>query len=171
MKICNQCNKSLSTSEFYKKTKSKDGLQSNCKQCCKVINTKFRETNPNYQNEWYDKNETKWLEYVTEWANKNIRADDSRSALYVVVNPEQKIYVGMTQTKFSVRKGDHKAQYLTKQHKHIPLLHKSFDMYGWDNHKWYVFEMEGTCREVLKRMESNLIQKVQKQGMSLNIKK
>ena len=170
MKVCNQCNKTKDSSEFHNKTSAKDGLQPKCKQCVKKINKNFREIKPEYQVDWQRTNKKKWMGYLTQYVKDNISADESRSALYVCINPEQKMYVGMTQTKFSRRKEEHKMHYKNYTIKRIPLLHNSFDMYGWDNHKWYVFEMPGVDRESLKRMESNLIQKIQKQGMSLNIR-
>jgi len=170
-KECNTCNKSKLTTEFHKRSASPDGLQFQCKACFKISNKNFREIKPKYQVDWQRANHKKWIAYLSKYVKDNISADESRSALYVCINPEQKIYVGMTQTKFSRRKEEHKMHYKNYPIKRIPLLHQSFDMYGWDNHKWYVFEMPGVDRESLKRMESNLIQKIQKQGMSLNIKK
>lgn len=169
-KICNHCNKSKPRTEFHNKTSAKDGLQAKCKQCMKTINENFRVTKPEYQTQWYRKNLPKWINYMKKYTKEYISADESRSALYVCINPEQKVYVGMTQTKFSRRKEEHKMQYKHSHKRQIPLLHASFDMYGWDNHKWYVFEMPGVDRESLKRMESNLIEKIQKQGISLNIR-
>lgn len=166
-KTCNQCNKSKPISEFYKRSKSPDGLQFKCKACFKVINQNFREAKPEYQFEWYKKNWDKWLAYMAEWHKENTLANDSHSAVYYIINPEQKVYVGSTQTSFNSRKSAHKAQYQSKA-RSLPLLHKSFDTYGWDKHKWVVMDMSGTDRQTLRSIEYNMINQFHKNGMSLN---
>jgi hypothetical protein len=168
-KICNHCDKSKPITSFYKMSASKDGLQPKCKECCKVVNHNFREAKPEYQLEWQKTNHTKWLEYVTNWAKKNIRANNSRSQIYYIVNPENKIYVGSTQTRFSNRKSAHKIHYRDKS-AHIPSLHHSFDLYGFDNHKWVVLDMAGTDRETLRTIEYTMINHFNKLGMSLNVR-
>ena len=169
MKICNQCNISKSENHFYKMSVSKDGLQPKCKQCCKVVNKNFRETKPQYQVEWQRTNHTKWLGYVTKWANQNIKADNSRSAIYYIVNPENKVYVGHTQTAFGQRKSSHKIQHRDRT-ACIPALHHSFDLYGFDNHKWVVMDMAGTDKETLTTIEYTMINHFSKLGLSLNIR-
>jgi hypothetical protein len=168
-KTCNQCNKSKPISEFHKRSKSPDGLQFKCKACFKVINQNFREAKPYYQVDWQRTNHTKWLSYITDWAKKNVCADDSRSALYYIVNPENKIYVGSTQTLFSARKSAHKVQYKNRNRR-LPLLHQSFDMYGWDKHKWYIVDMSGVDRQTLRTIEYQMINELNKNGMSLNVR-
>ena len=166
-KTCNHCNKSKPTSEFYKRSASPDGLQFKCKACCKIVNENFRETKPTYQVDWQRTNHKKWLSYVLDWAKVNVSADDSRSAIYYIVNPEQQIYVGSTQTLFSYRKNAHKKEY--KKNKGVmPLLHKSFDMYGYDKHKWVILDMAGTDRETLRTIEYTMINHFNQLGMSLN---
>jgi len=167
MKVCNQCNKTKDKSEFYKRSASPDGLQFKCKACCKEVNENFRETKPEYQSEWYKKNWHKWVGYCTDWARQHVVADDSRSAIYYIVNPEQKIYVGSTQTMFSYRKAAHKKEY-RKNKGVMPLLHHSFDMYGYDKHKWVVLDMAGTDRETLRTIEYTMINHFNQLGMSLN---
>jgi hypothetical protein len=169
MKTCNQCNKTKDKSQFYKRSASPDGLQPKCKKCCKEVNQNFRETKPEYQTQWYSKNWDKWLEYCNGWTKENVTADDSRSALYYIINPEQKIYVGSTQTLFSYRKAAHKAQYKSKTRR-IPLLHQSFDMYGWDKHKWVILDMAGTDRETLRTIEYTMINHLNQIGLSLNVR-
>ncbi len=85
MKTCNQCNKNKSYSEFYKKSASKDGLQPKCKSCVKIINKNFREVKPEYQIEWQRRNPKKWLAYVNQWVKENVVADNSRSAVYLII--------------------------------------------------------------------------------------
>ena len=168
-KNCNQCNKSKDTSEFHKKSAAKDGLQSTCKECMKSINQNFRTTKPEYQTQWYRNNWDKWMGYCSDWSKENVYADDSRSKIYYIVNPEQKVYVGSTQTRFSNRKGAHKSQYQTK-YKALPLLHHSFDLYGFDNHKWVILDMAGTDRDTLRTIEYTMINHFNKLGMSLNLR-
>ena len=166
-KNCNQCNQSKPTSEFYKRTISADGLQMKCKSCVKIINQNFRETKPKYQVEWQRTNNKRWNKYVVEWSTKNVKADDSRSAIYYIINPEQKVYVGHTQTIFSARKSAHKIQYRDRT-TCLPYLHHSFDLYGYDKHKWVVMDMSGMDKETLQMIEYKLINNFSKTGMSLN---
>jgi hypothetical protein len=168
-KICNQCNKSKSTLEFYKMSASKDGLQPKCKECCKVVNKNFREVKPEYQIQWQRTNKKKWLSYVTDWAKKNVRADDSRSAVYYIINPENKIYVGSTQTPFSARKSAHKIQHKYRTAS-LPALHYSFDLYGFENHKWKVIDLAGMDKETLTMVEYTMINHFSKLGLSLNVR-
>jgi len=167
MKTCNQCNESKSTSEFYKRSASPDGLQFKCKVCCKQINTNFRETKPNYQVDWQRTNRKRWSDYVVAWGKVNKNADDSRSAIYYIINPERKVYVGSTQTSFSARKSAHKKEYKINNGL-MPYLHHSFDMYGYDKHKWIIMDMAGTDRETLRTIEYTMINHFNKLGMSLN---
>lgn len=169
MKTCNQCNKSKPTTEFHKRKASPDGLQLKCKSCVKENNKNFRETKPTYQVEWQRTNAKKWLSYVKNWARENVCANDSRSAIYYIINPEQKVYVGSTQTMFSARQSAHKVQYRDKSIR-LPLLHDSFDMYGFDKHKWVVLDMAGTDKETLRTIEYTMINHFHQLGMSLNIR-
>lgn len=166
-KICNHCDKSKPLTDFYKMSASKDGLQPKCKSCVKEINTNFRKTKPQYQIDWQRANHNKWLGYVSDWAKKNVRANISRSAIYYIINPENKIYVGHTQTAFTQRQSAHKIQY-RDSHKLLPYLHHSFDMYGYENHKWMHMDMAGTDKETLRIIEYALINHFTKLGMSLN---
>lgn len=167
MKVCNQCNKTKDKSEYYKMSASKDGLQPKCKECCKLVNENFRQTKPTYQLDWQKKNSKRWIEYLVGWNKENTYADDSRSKIYYIINPEQKVYVGSTQTSFSLRQSAHKGQY-QRRYKGLPLLHKSFDMYGYENHKWIIMDMSGTDRETLIAIEYTMIKHFNKLGMSLN---
>ena len=167
MKNCNQCGKNKSTSEFHKRTASADGLQLRCKSCVKKHNQNFRENNPKYQVDWQRTNHKKWLAYTNEWAKENVLADDSRSAVYYIINPEQKVYVGSTQTMFSYRKSAHKKEYKLKNGC-MPYLHHSFDVYGYDKHKWVIMDMAGTDKETLRTIEYTMINHFHQLGMSLN---
>ena len=50
----------------------------------------------------------------------------------------------------------------------MPLLHQSFDMYGYDKHKWVILDMAGTDRDTLRTIEYTMINHFNKLGMSLN---
>jgi hypothetical protein len=168
-KQCNQCGSHKPTTEFYKRKASPDLLQMKCKSCFKIVNKTFRDTNPQYQNEWYKTNLVEWLAYTTKWAKLNRNADNSRSAIYYIINPEQKIYVGHSQTSFCARKSAHKKDY--KRNKGlIPYLHHSFDTHGYDNHKWVVLDMSGMDKETLQTIEYAMANEFTKLGMSLNKK-
>ena len=166
-KNCNQCGKSKPLTDFYKMSVSKDGFQPKCKECCKIVNQNFRETKPEYQVEWQRTNNKKWTKYIGEWNKVNSKADSSRSKIYYIINPEQKVYVGHTQTRFYQRKASHKKEYKLNKGA-IPYLHHSFDLYGYDKHKWVVLDMSGMDKETLQIIEYKLINHFNKTGMSLN---
>jgi len=166
-KSCNQCNQSKPTTEFYKRKASPDGLQMKCKSCFKIINKTFRDTNPQYQVDWQRANPVEWLAYVTKWAKVNRNADNSRSAIYYIINPAKEIYVGYSQTSFCARKSAHKKDY--KRNKGlIPYLHESFDKYGYGNHSWVVMDMAGMDKDTLKIIEYAMANEFTKLGISLN---
>jgi hypothetical protein len=167
MKVCNQCNKSKESSQYYKMSVSKDGLQPKCKECCKIVNQNFREAKPEYQVEWQRTNNKKWTKYIAQWNKVNSKADSSRSKIYYIINPEQKVYVGHTQTRFYQRKASHKKEYKLNKGA-LPYLHHSFDLYGYDKHKWVVLDMSGMDKETLQIIEYKLINHFNNTGMSLN---
>ena len=166
-KSCNHCNKSKPISEFYKKTKSKDGLQAKCKSCVKIVNKNFRKTNPKYQVDWQRTNSPRWNKYVTDWNTLNCKADNSRSSIYYIINPLNEIYVGHSQTRFSQRKSAHKKEY--KLNKGVmPYLHQSFDTHGYNNHSWVIMDMSGMDKETLQIIEYAMANEFTKLGISLN---
>ena len=168
-KSCNHCNQNKPLTDFYKMSASKDGLQPKCRDCVKEINQAFRKNKPEYQLEWQKTNHNKWLRYCTKWAKKNVRANNSRSAVYYIINPENKIYVGSTQTSFGTRKSAHKIQHRDRT-ACLPALHHSFDLYGFDNHKWVVMDMAGTDKQTLTTIEYTMINHFSKLGLSLNVR-
>ena len=166
-KNCNQCNKSKPLTDFYKMSASKDGHQPKCKICVKEVNKNFREVKPEYQIEWQRTNNKKWTKYIGQWNKLNSKADSIRSKIYYIINPEQKVYVGHTQTRFYQRKSAHKKDYKLNKGA-MPYLHHSFDLYGYDKHKWVVLDMAGMDKETLQMIEYKLINNFSKTGMSLN---
>ena len=94
MKKCYKCKIEKPFNKFCKNKKHKDGLNEICKDCKKEYNScnseknkeyhklhyqpersknnnsRFRETNPNYQKEWYANNKAKCKEYSIDYKNK-----------------------------------------------------------------------------------------------------
>jgi hypothetical protein len=169
-KHCYACSIIKPTTDFSKCSKSKDSLQPKCKECNKLDNQKFRvHLNPKYQVNWQRTNKPKWTKYVGEWNKANAYADDSRSKIYCIVNPNQEIYVGHSQTVFSARKSAHKKQY--KHNKGaLPYLHNSFETYGYENHKWIIMDMSGLDKKTLEIIEYAMANEFTKLGISLNKK-
>jgi hypothetical protein len=169
-KYCGGCRTDLPTSNFSKCKANKDGLQFKCKSCNKTDNHKFRvHLNPKYQVNWQRTNKPKWTKYMVEWNKANTNADDSRSKIYYIVNPNDEIYVGHSQTVFSARKSAHKRQY--KHNKGaLPYLHKSFETYGYENHKWIIMDMSGLDKKTLEIVEYTMANEFTKLGISLNKK-
>jgi hypothetical protein len=52
LKVCNKCNEELGLNMFYIDKSKKDGLQSNCKSCIKIINKTYNFLNPNKSQEY-----------------------------------------------------------------------------------------------------------------------
>ena len=167
-KYCAGCRENLSTTQFSKCSRRDDGFQYKCKSCNKIDNHKFRvHLKPKYQVNWQRTNKPKWTKYIGEWNKANTYADDSRSKIYYIVNPNQEIYVGHSQTVFSARKSAHKKQY--KFHKGaMPYLHNSFETYGYENHKWITMDMSGMDKKTLEIIEYAMANEFTKLGISLN---
>jgi hypothetical protein len=55
MKLCSRCLKNKDYSDFCKDSKSKDGLQSQCKPCKVISVAKHRKENPDYWKKFYSK--------------------------------------------------------------------------------------------------------------------
>lgn len=166
MKQCRKCNEVKELSQFSKCSVRKDGLQYNCKSCNKKDNLKFRtEINPQHHAEWQKNNPERLIELV-----KKYRKADKPGKIYSIINPDGYVYVGMTETPLSVRILEHKSKY-RRCHGELPKLHKSFDKYGFDNHKVeLLLEMEDIDRKQLQFIESSFIQAFKQKGKSLNIK-
>ena len=170
MKVCSRCSESKEPNQFHKKTKSKDGLQNQCKQCVKETNEIFRLLNPRYQNQWYDKNTKKWTEYILDYQRA-----DKVPTIYGIVSPDEKVYVGKTNSYLRVRKARHSNSYKLykrgQRNRHIPLLHDSFDKWGIKNHKFIILaEFEGVDDDQLRMHETTFIRAFKMINKSLNIK-
>jgi hypothetical protein len=167
-KYCTGCREDLPTTQFSKCSRRDDGLQYKCKECNKIDNHKFRvHLKPKYQVDWQRTNKPKWTKYMVEWNKINTSADDSRSKIYCITNPNEEIYVGHSQTVFSARKSAHKKDY--KHNKGaLPYLHKSFDDFGYENHKWITMDMSGVDKKTLEIIEYAMANEFTKLGISLN---
>ena len=93
-KICTKCKIQQDIINFYKDSRRKDGLQSNCKKCFSERNVKynreFRKNNPELVRSWYRKNskddyyrrKEKVLEYQKEYYSKNKKEVQARNRSY-----------------------------------------------------------------------------------------
>ena len=169
-KHCNDCGKTKPTSEFHKKTASKDGLQCKCKTCFKKINKNFRETNPQYQLDWQRQHPQRHVEIVGKF-----RKADKSSKVYYLKAPSGMYYIGMTNMHIAVRLIEHKAKFnawmngkKTTQH---PNLFESFKKWGIDNHQvGILFESEDMDRKALRQIEKAFIKSFKDLGIALNHK-
>jgi len=79
------------------------------------------------------------------------------------------VYIGQTKTRMFVRFTYHKVHYKQK-YMCIPLLHKSFDKFGIENHKFeLLLDLGDLERTYLTQIESSLIKEYKKLGLSLNV--
>lgn len=168
MKECKECGKVKDTTQFSKKTKSKDGLQDKCKQCNKKDNHKFRtELDPEYQTKWYSKYMGEWTEYMSKY-----RKSDKLPIIYAIVAPDGKEYIGQTMMYLGVRRSEHIRHYkraLKGKRDRLPLLHDSFDLHGLENHQFKVVkELPNFTRKQLREVEIQFIASNKIQKISLN---
>lgn len=79
MKECRVCGDVKPVTEFSKKARNKDGLQTDCKACCKA-----------YLQEYSKKNKDKIKEIHKRWRAKNAEKERQRSAKWCKDNPERR---------------------------------------------------------------------------------
>jgi len=69
MKVCSKCNQSKSEIEFSKRLKNVDSLNSNCKECVRVYEKKYRKANPEkiqeFNQKFYKNNKEKYKQYYS----------------------------------------------------------------------------------------------------------
>jgi hypothetical protein len=162
-KRCRECNELKEITKFSKRAASTDGLQQKCKSCNSKDNLQFRIEKPEHHADWQKNNAEQHIRNVMRY-----RKADKPSKIYSISNENGEYYIGMTNTHLSVRMFEHKTHY-RRRHGDIPGLHKSFDTFGFDNHKVNVLlELEGIDRTQLRFIEKAFIQSFHQQGKSLN---
>lgn len=170
MKRCRKCDELKDEAQFSKCAARNDGLQYNCKSCNKKDNLKFRtEINPNHHSEWQKNNPDRLNILVRRYC----RADKA-SIVYSIKNPAGEYYIGSTKKYLNARKTMHIAHYKEwlKGKKHtLPLLHKSFNQHGVENHIFeIVVDLGDYDRKQLEFVESSFIKSFKEIGKSLNIR-
>ena len=170
-KQCTECGKVKEATQFSKCSSAKSGLQPKCKQCNRRDNQIFRTDKPEHHVEWQQNNMERVCELV-----KKYRKADKNSLIYSIRNPAGETYIGMTKMYLKVRRLEHISHYNKSKtgsmRRSIPLLHKSFDKYGIDNHQFEVVADFGNMdRKQLGFIESSFIKAFSEIGKSLNIKK
>lgn len=168
-KHCNNCGKTKPTTEFSKRSLSKDGLQPRCKVCNKKDNKKFRTEKPEHHANWQKVNSKRLVQIVSKYR----RAKDS-GTIYYIQNPEGQFYIGQTKTALKVRIMEHKIKW--RRHREgktkllCPLLFNSFDKWGFDNHKvGTIIQFENIDRNTLRQYEKEVIDTFKALNISLNI--
>lgn len=88
MKECSKCKTIKSREEFNRSSRSRDGLQSCCRECQKKSQGKWRENNPKYNSEYRQNNKDKFEEYYKNRKNKSDNKDKEKQ----IVVDEEEIY-------------------------------------------------------------------------------
>lgn len=108
MKICSGCNETKALSEFYKRSRAKDGLQSRCKVCCNSSSKEWAKANPeaikkiqkNYHESNVDArrasararavvNREKRIESALKWVGANPEKHLANMRAYYSRNPDE----------------------------------------------------------------------------------
>jgi len=145
-KKCSSCKELKATTDFSKQKSAKDGLQRHCKPC--------------------QKKRTRPLMDEIHKANK-------AGVIYSITNPLGEVYIGSTKRKPKYRYYNHRNSYIYQKERGystFPKLHKSFTLWGVDAHIFAVVKECGNIdRVALRKIESNMIIALKKNGKSLNI--
>lgn len=163
-KECNKCGNVKEDFDFHKKTSAPDGLQTQCKSCVKDSNKLFRTVKPEYGTAWLKTNSKRWLSYMLRYQKA-----DKTPKIYSITNPNGYVYIGMTMMHAKVRWQEHRKHYRRVDRPRIPLLHKSFEIFGIKNHQFNVLaEIPGIDRKQLRFIEKSFIEVYKKENKSLN---
>lgn len=175
-KLCNQCGIEQPTTEFNKRTASKDGLQQRCKTCCKSNSKYFRDVlRPDYY--WGDtegyfiKNREK-----TDLYNKDYFTANKTAKIYRIDLPEGS-YIGATKRHLHTRLTQHVTDFrkIIKQGPgaaYLPLLHKALSNYELSDIKkivrsgYLIDQFNGNSIE-MKQREKEWIIKLSTDGVKL----
>lgn len=157
-KICKKCGeeKPLTSENFNKNRRSKDGFRPRCSTCTKQYdksyNERRRESRRLYQIEYRKKNKEKVGDYQRRY-NKTLS-----SGIYLIKNKEnEKIYVGAS-TRLKIRLRNHK-NHLRKRKHCNKLLQEDYNKYGLNAFEFEVLEEHPPDVDirVLEKIESEKI--------------
>lgn len=102
-------------------------------------------------------------------ANISSKKADKDGIIYSITNPIGECYIGQTNMIPKYRWMMHKASWNTKTGAY-PLLHKSFDKWGYDAHIFSVVAEFGKIPKTeLREVETNMIKAYKSNGKSLNV--
>ena len=90
-KVCSKCKEEfLATEEYFSKDrKTKDGLQTYCKNCNKEYQKKWRENKPEYHKKWAKKNKEKIKNNSLKFYQKNKEKIKNYQKKHYKENPEK----------------------------------------------------------------------------------
>jgi len=160
-KTCCRCRetKPATLEYFHKRTISPDGLQKMCKPCRLANNKRKYVEDPIYYVDYRKNNPEKLSQASCRWIKK-YRSANHIEKIYKITAPDGKIYIGHTALiTIEVRRKVHKTKHRQGRND-APLLFKSFDKYGYDNHKIELVEEVGYSRTEAEEIETYWIQKL-----------
>lgn len=93
MKVCYKCGVEKALDEFNKRSKSKDGKQSSCRECKAACNAAWRAENKErkaaYTAAWYAENKERKDAYNAAWRAENKERRAATYAAWSAANPEK----------------------------------------------------------------------------------
>ena len=72
-KTCAKCHKNLSTSEFNKRQRAKDGLQTRCRICCKIDSASYYKDNHDIRREKLNKQRDFYRKLIREYIIEKLK--------------------------------------------------------------------------------------------------
>jgi hypothetical protein len=126
-KICSKCDVLKILPEFYKDSKYKDGVSSVCRECKKIINRNYRESNVDaykkQQKKYRDSNLEKEKLRVKNWCLKNKKHRSKYSTQYEKIRKE-------TDPKFKILRNSRNRLYNFLFKKHLTKPKKTIQLFG-----------------------------------------